>query len=219
MQGYLHPWTEKLKMREMSPEPAFGPPSEDRPSDFTGYFLCASELLTDPNFFRSTVLIAQQDLQGALGLVINRPTEGRLRDLFSGLQGNPLGDQPFSWGGPVQQDHLFVFRGENPRVPEALPGLRPLPGLVFEPLTQLFFDFLQENPETDHPPYRIFAGYAGWEGGQLDREMDQGAWYWIKGVRDDVFSPRPQDLYREILARKGPIYEIIARTGIRISEN
>ena len=190
-----------------------------RPDNLGGYFLCASEVLLDPNFFRAVVMVAQQDAQGALGLVVNRPTEGCLADLFSGLRGTNLGSKNFSWGGPVQQDHLFVFRKENPHIPEPFPGLRPVPGLVFEPLTQIFFDYLQETPEESHPEYRIFAGYSGWEAGQLSRELDEGAWYWVEGDRNTVFDPHPEVLYEGVLSRKGPLYKIIARTGIRISEN
>ena len=198
------------------------PPEGDRaarPGNFTGYFLCASELLLDPNFFRTVVMLAQQDSMGALGLVVNRPTDGCMGDLFSALRGTELGDKNFSWGGPVQQEQLFVLRREDARIPEPFPMLRPVPGLVFEPLTQIFFDFLQNTPASEHPEYRIFAGYAGWETGQLDRELDEGAWYWVDGDAPTVFSPHPQSLYEKVLSRKGPLYEIIAKTGIKISVN
>lgn len=189
------------------------------PPTLAGWHLCASEALTDPNFYRSVVFIAQHNPQGALGLILNRPTNGTLQDLFPGLRGSLLGKEGFSIGGPVQKEHLFVLRQEDARVPEPFPGLRPLPGVVFEPLTQIFFDYLRDSSPEDQPLYRIFAGYAGWSSDQLEGELEESAWYWFPGDKDDLFVPEPQNLYPQIMHRGGPVLDLIARTGHRVCLN
>lgn len=165
-------------------------------SSLTGRLLVATPALADPNFDRAVVLLLDHDEEGSLGVVLNRPTPvgvGDILETWAGLAGEP---GVVFQGGPVSLDSalgIAVIPGdEGPlgwrRVHGAigLVDLEAPPELVASSLGSL----------------RIFAGYAGWGPGQLEGELNEGAWYVVESEPGDVSSPRPEALWRSVLRRQ-----------------
>ena len=167
-----------------------------------GQLLIASPSLLDPNFKRTVILITEHNAEGAAGLVLNRPTDAEVAEVVPPLE--PLvHDGEHVWmGGPVQPNGVLVL-GEF-----ADPGDAAVP--LFG---SLGFPALDE-PEEVVPlttRRRIFAGYAGWGSGQLEDELAREDWILEAASNDDAFTEEPEELWADVLRRKGGIYELVAR--------
>lgn len=168
-----------------------------------GQLLLASPSLRDPNFLRTVVLIGVHNEEGAMGVVLNRPSTVTVGDAVPQLGAAVDEREPLFVGGPVQPTSV-VFLGEflDPSVAELLVLGRigfPAPGTGAEELAEAT------------ARRRIFAGYAGWGEGQLDAELDQGDWIADAAVPEDVFCEVPQQLWSSVLTRKGGSYALLAR--------
>src|SRR5438067_6220193 len=167
-----------------------------------GHLLIASPSLLDPNFRRTVVLVTEHSDEGAAGLVLNRPSPAPVAEIVPQLE--PLvADGAQVWvGGPVQQNAVLVL-GEFLDPDDAAV---PLFG-------SLGFPSLDE-PDDVVPlttRRRIFAGYAGWGSGQLEDELAREDWILEEAQPDDAFTEAPQELWADVLRRKGGIYELVAR--------
>jgi putative transcriptional regulator len=167
-----------------------------------GNLLIASPSLLDPNFKRTVVLITEHNEDGAAGLVINRPSPAPVSELVPQLE--PLVDDGEQvWiGGPVQTDAVLVL-GEFVDPDEAAV---PLFGSLGFPALD---DPDEVVPVTTRR--RVFAGYAGWEAGQLEGELERDDWILEPALADDAFTEAPEDLWSDVLRRKGGVYELVAR--------
>jgi putative transcriptional regulator len=144
----------------------------------TGQFLVASPHLLDPNFVKTVVLLVQHTKEGALGVVINRPIDKNVQDLWREIGGGPcLSQQPVYLGGPVPGP-LMAVHG----LAEAA-ELEILPGIYFSASKQ---NLDQLVAQTDRP-YKIFIGNAGWGAGQLENEIEEGAWLSSPATPDSLF--------------------------------
>jgi len=144
-----------------------------------GQFLVASTKLADPNFFRAVVLIVRHNEEGAMGMVINRPANLTVREVWEKVSESTCEtDECLHVGGPCPGP-LMSLHG---RVD--LADLEILSGLYFtadpENIAQLVD---QQQAEV-----RFFAGYAGWGPGQLEAEFASGAWLAVPATVEQVFS-------------------------------
>ena len=167
-----------------------------------GQLLIASPALLDPNFRRTVVLVTEHTEEGAAGLVLNRPSPTPVADAVPALE--PLADDGDAvWlGGPVQPDAVLVL-GEFLDPDDAAIPL--FGGLGFPSL---------EEPEEIVPATtrrRIYAGYAGWSAGQLEDELGRDDWILEPALNDDVFTDDPEELWRDVLRRKGGVFELVSR--------
>jgi len=167
-----------------------------------GNLLIASPSLLDPNFKRTVVLITEHNEDGAAGLVINRPSVSPVSELVPQLE--PLVDDGEQvWiGGPVQTDAVLVL-GEFVDPDEAAV---PLFGSLGFPALDDPDEVVQVTTRR-----RVFAGYAGWEAGQLEGELERDDWILEPALADDAFTEAPEDLWSDVLRRKGGVYELVAR--------
>jgi putative transcriptional regulator len=144
-----------------------------------GHFLVAAPQLGDPNFVRTVVLMVEHTDEGALGLVLNRPTARSVSDLLAEV-GGPDFDcpQPVYIGGPVPGPlmslHTDCSRAE----------VEVIPGVYLSAKKNHLDELVQENAQ----PMKIFLGHSGWGPGQLDREMQEGAWLTVAASCPAVFS-------------------------------
>ncbi len=195
----------------------------DEPHSLGGRLLISEINLTDPNFYRSVILMITHDESGAFGLVLNRKSRFTLGELLEETQGGPIGSLPVFVGGPVQQEALFVLHTDASRFSDGDDAKSPLPGVVFEPVARTTLDYLTREwgsrPEDDRPKLRIYAGYSGWGPGQLEGELKAEAWVVIDGSQEMVFHPDPSKGWAEALASKGPLYKIYLQTGFKPSMN
>jgi putative transcriptional regulator len=168
----------------------------------TGQLLVASPGLHDPNFRRTVVLVTEHNEDGAAGLVLNRPTDAEVSDVVPQLESLVDDGDLIYMGGPVQPNGVLVL-GEF---------LDPADAAV--PLFgSLGFPALDEPDEVVPltTRRRIFAGYAGWGSGQLEDELAREDWILEPAQNDDAFTETPDDLWADVLRRKGGIYELVAR--------
>jgi putative transcriptional regulator len=167
-----------------------------------GRLLVATPLLGDPNFRRSVVLIVEHEVEeGTLGIVLNRPTTIGV-------------DQVLEQWTELTTDPSVVFKG-GPVAPNSALALALVPGKD-EPVGWRALDSAPALArlgllDLDAPPgllaqaiasLRVYAGYAGWSPGQLESEIDEGAWYVVTAQPADVFAADPEQLWRQVLRRQ-----------------
>ncbi|WP_344835897.1 YqgE/AlgH family protein [Actinocorallia longicatena] len=173
-----------------------------------GRLLVATPLLEDPNFRRSVVLVVDHGQEeGTLGVVLNRPTEVEVGQILPPwadlLEGGGAAYQGVVFqGGPVALDSaLALARITGADDPVGWRGLGGIPAVARIGLVDL-----------DSPPsllkggvdrFRVFAGYSGWNAGQLRSEIEEGSWYVVPGEPSDVFGDDPDRLWQGVLRRQG----------------
>lgn len=166
-----------------------------------GRLLVAAPSLRDPNFSHTVVLLLDHGADGALGVVLNRPSDVEVRSVLPEWATRAAQPDVLFVGGPVQTEAVVGLgridvRGEQ--AVEVLPGLGPL-DLSNDPAGQ----------DAEVEAVRMFAGYAGWTAGQLESEIASGGWFVLEGSADDAFTPRPEGLWRAVLTRQGGLFQTI----------
>ncbi len=158
--------------------------------------------LEDPNFRRTVVLVLEHGSQGALGVVLNRPSNTPVDDPFPGWDRAATAPGVIFVGGPVQQSMIIALA--RPRDGAELDGSWQV--LLDEPGARLATVDLRRHPIDVAPALdkvRVFAGYAGWSPDQLESEIALGAWWVVAPEPQDPFTPEPERLWREVLRRQG----------------
>lgn len=162
-----------------------------------GTFLLASNNLRDPNFFRSVVLLLEHSTDGAMGLVINRPSAVNIRHALSITGPMNSGDAPVFLGGPVETKSMFILHN-------CMLSVAPIgksPG-IFLAGSEHSFDAVVTPPATqDIPRFRIIAGYSGWGSGQLEGELARGDWHLLPADESLILEDDPYGIYETCLRR------------------
>lgn len=172
---------------------------------WAGRLLVATPVLTDDNFSRTVVQLVQHDEEdGALGVVLNRPSETPVREVLPGWA--LLAPEPGNVfvGGPVQQSAAICLARIAPDAPDD-ESFAVVPGAPW--LATLDLDREAADPVEE---VRVFAGYAGWSVGQLEAEVEEGAWWLCDALPGDAFTPTPELLWRDVLRRQGPPLALVA---------
>jgi len=180
-------------------------------ASLAGQLLVASPSLADPNFRRTVVLIGVHNDDGAMGVILNRPSETMVAEAVPQLEAVVDSQEQVYVGGPVQPSSVVLLAEFLDPTPAALLVL----GRIGFPAGATDVDGLAES--TDRR--RVFAGYAGWSSGQLDEEIEQGDWIAHPAVPDDVFTEVPENLWAAVLERKGGSYALLARMPMDPSVN
>lgn len=158
-----------------------------------GKFLVASRQLRDPNFLQTVVLMLEHGEEGALGVVLNRPTEKSITDVWDAIDADPVENpRPLYQGGPVPGPLIGLHTSEELSEKTVLPGL----------YLSLQRHSLDELVRQDNHPYRLFTSNSGWGGGQLEGELEIGGWLTAPGTLDDVFAD-PEELWQTVTKRIG----------------
>jgi len=171
------------------------------PDSLRGQLLVASPALLDPNFVRTVVLVTEHTEEGAMGLVLNRPASVTVAEAVPHLA--PLvGDgDPVFVGGPVQPQAVLALADlEDPSDAAAI----ALAGIGFLPAD------VDPGELEGVNRARVYAGYAGWGTGQLESELEEGAWIIEPAVPEDVFATDAEGLWSAVLRRKGGTYAVLA---------
>jgi putative transcriptional regulator len=166
-----------------------------------GQLLVASPSLLDPSFRRTVVLVTEHSDEGAAGLVLNRPSEVAVEDVVPQLDWLAEPETRVYLGGPVEQNAVLVLAEFGD------PADSPVP--VFGNLGFVALD--DATVAVDVRRKRVFAGYAGWAGGQLEAELGREDWILEEARPDDVFGDEPDSLWAAVLRRKGGVYALVAR--------
>jgi len=158
-----------------------------------GKLLVSSPALVDPNFRKTVVLIAHHDDDGAMGLVLSRPSDVAAAEAVPTLLGIDGAEDPVFVGGPVQPE-AFMVLAEFDDISKAAAPI--MDGVGFMPADAEVDDLTIRR-------LRLFAGYSGWGGGQLELELDEDSWIVVDALPEDAFAEDPDELWRTVLHRKG----------------
>lgn len=163
-----------------------------------GTLLVAGVGLSDGVFDGTVVLLLDADENGTVGVVINRLSDIDLDRALPDWAHLVSAPRALFDGGPVsQQGAICVARPLDPD--EDPPGWRPLFGRV----GLLNLETPVQIAEGAYRELRVFAGYAGWDAGQLEAELTAGMWYPVSSHEQDAFDPDPPTLWRRVLRRQG----------------
>jgi len=170
-----------------------------------GQLLVATPALQDPNFERTVVLLVGNEPSGSLGVVLNRATEVPVAEVLGDW--SLLAQEPavLFEGGPVQPEAAIALGWM--RSDQGVPAsFKPFSGRLGtldlgadpEPLVQRLDGM------------RVFAGYSSWGPGQLNDEIDDGAWMVFDSLPSDPFASRPEDLWSMVWRRQGGLLAAVA---------
>ena len=167
--------------------------------------------MLDPNFARAVVLLGEHSEEGAMGVVLNRPSDATVAEAVPGL-------------AELVDEAARVYVG-GPVAPQAVTALAEFDD-PDEAATIVFGDIGFARGDGDIALLaagvrraRVFAGYAGWAGGQLEAELEREDWIVAAPQPDDVFSDEGLALWSSVLRRKGGRYSLVARMPIDPSVN
>ncbi len=174
-------------------------------SELKGRLLVATPNLGDPNFERTVVLVLEHGDEGALGVVLNRPSELDLAEPLPEWARAAAHPPVVFIGGPVAPSAAVCLARLGPR--GAAEGWQPLPGARGPsgdagPVGTLDLDSDPDEAIPRLDEIRVFAGYAGWGAEQLAAEIEEGSWYVVPGLPDDVFLPDTSGLWRQVMRRQ-----------------
>jgi putative transcriptional regulator len=166
---------------------------DDVMDSLRGHFLVGSPYLSDPNFFRSVVLMIQHDEGGALGLVLTRPTDRSVADVWEMVTGEASAcERAIYLGGPVAGPLMALH--VHPEFAEA----DVVPGVYFS--TQK--DAIEQIVADEDQPWLLFSGYSGWGAGQLENELKVGGWLTVPAHAEDVFH-EGDELWERLVSKIG----------------
>jgi len=169
-----------------------------------GQLVVATPQLADPSFARTVVLLLQADEDdGALGLVLNRATGTGVLEVLPDWAALSAEPAVVFTGGPVQPQAAVCLgrrRVGGPNV-AAYAELEGVPG---GSVGTVDLDAPPELLAQAVTSVRLFAGYAGWSPGQLEAEVEEGAWWVLDALPADAFDPEPEQLWARVLRRQGP---------------
>lgn len=157
-----------------------------------GRLLISKPVLHDPNFDGTITLLLEHGPEGALGLILNRPSQLTIADAFPLWASASAEPGVVFSGGPVERNAMIVLGTSSTEAGPLSLGMHSID--------------LDEGspPRADGVDrIRVFAGYAGWGVSQLESELAQDAWWTAEATPDDVFCPHPEELWPSILRREG----------------
>jgi len=173
-------------------------------ASLAGRLLVAGPRLVDPNFFRTVVFVCRHDDEGALGLVLNRPTGIPVAEALPGWVEVLAPPNVVFLGGPVQPDMAVALALLLPERAGRADSEAWTP--IDDRLGLLNLSAPPADEVAALESLRVFAGYAGWAAGQLDFEVSSGDWWVLPADGEDPFTAAPGGLWRRVLHRQpGPV--------------
>ena len=168
----------------------------------TGKFLVASPHLKDPNFARTVVLMLRHSDDGALGVVLNRPGDKTVSEVWDLIDADACDcDDDMYLGGPVPGPLIAIHDQPDLADEEVLPGVYI--SMQRDPIDQLV--------RTPHAEFRLFTGHSGWGGGQLEGALELGGWLIGPASSEEIFGDI-ESLWRQVCRKIG---RSIAAPGIK----
>ena len=178
------------------------------PVNFTNQFLIAMPSLREGTFAGTVVYLCEHTDKGALGLVINKPIDIKLKNLFEkvdlSLDRPELAESPVDFGGPVQTERGFVLHesldgdaGEGGHYNSSL----RIPGGLEMTTSKDVLEALSNG--AGPKKVLVTLGYSGWGAGQLEDEMSRNGWINVGAERDIIFDTPVEQRYDKALSLLG----------------
>lgn len=174
-------------------------PQENAPN-MSGSLLVASPALLDPNFNKAVILLsAHSDTDGALGVVVNRPSGHTLGEMDDNFCDSPLAQVPVYHGGPVSTDQMILTAWHT--------GVDTGVFKLYFGITQeKALEIMETQPELE---LRGYLGYAGWSGGQLEEELNQDAWLVTEVDIEALRDYREEKMWKHLLIQIKPEFGLL----------
>ena len=186
-----HPLSPKASVLKVGKHPHGDPAG--RPRLGKGIFLVANRKLVDPNFRRSVVLLVAHGDDGAMGVVVNRPTPLTLSAVLPDIAELAERSDPLYLGGPVATSQItLLLRAAKP--PENAQHV--FRDVYFSGSLTTLMQHVRDEQIAD--TMQAYAGYAGWAAGQLEGEVERGDWSLVEADAELLFSSSPEDMWREL---------------------
>lgn len=163
-------------------------------SDLTGHLLVAVPEMDDPNFSRTVVLLVRHSPEeGAMGVILNRPLNLSMQEVWQNVSTKPLEtQQPANWGGPVQSPLVVLHRQMS------YADLTVIPDLYVTTKREHVESLIQQSLT----PFRFYLGYSGWGQGQLEQESEDGGWFILPPDSEIVFAD-PYEMWKHCCSQVG----------------
>ena len=173
--------------------------------DLTNQFLIAMPGMADETFAGTVVYMCEHNEKGALGLVINKPIDIKLRNLFEkvdlDLRQADLAEQPVFFGGPVQTERGFVLHDKLTEDKASYNSTLSIPGGLAMTTSK---DVLEAMAEGSGPKrVLITLGFSGWQAGQLEDELGRNGWLTVGADPAVIFDTPIEARYHRALSLLG----------------
>lgn len=171
-----------------------------------GRLLVATPMIADANFERTVVALLDHGDEGSLGLVLNRPSDTTVVDPLPEWDRFAVHPAVVFLGGPVQQERAIALArpsaGHRTGDPDGAGVLDDAFDAVVGDIGTLDLHVDPDRVGAAIDQVRVFSGYAGWGPGQLEGELEAGAWWVVDARPDDLLCEAPEQLWRGVLARQ-----------------
>ena len=173
--------------------------------DFTNQFLIAMPGMADETFAGTVVYLCEHNEQGALGLVINKPIDIKLRNLFEKVElklgQEALADQPVYFGGPVQTERGFVLHEKLGDGDSHYNSTLSVPGGLAMTTSKDVLEAMADGAG----PRRVLVtlGYSGWQAGQLEDEIGRNGWLTVDADPTVIFDTPIEQRYDRAVSLLG----------------
>jgi putative transcriptional regulator len=160
-----------------------------------GRLLVATPPLADPNFDRTVILLLEQGDEGALGIVLNRPSDKGLDQALPDWNRFASAPAVVFVGGPVAPEAVIALARGQPRASDGWVS-------VLDDLGSVDIGRDPDSTVAEVHALRVFVGYSGWAPGQLEDELAKGAWFVVEALPSDPFASDPSALWSDVLRRQ-----------------
>ena len=162
-----------------------------------GKLLVASRKAPDPIFAETVILLVRYENDGTVGLAINRRTKVPVSLALEGLNGSKQRSEPVYSGGPVEPKGVLALVRAN-TMPE---GADHVIGKVYLVSSKALLEKSLAGKAGPNE-LRVYLGYSGWGGGQLESEVKRGFWSIVPGTADRAFDPDPDSLWSRLIGKE-----------------
>jgi putative transcriptional regulator len=170
--------------------------AENKLSPRAGRLLIAEPFLHDGFFKRAVVLLAEHSEKGSVGFILNKPLDVLVHEAVPDF---PHYHSLTLFGGPVQRDQLYYIHTLGDKIEGSAPIAKDLWWLGdFEQIKELI-----AKKEIRPDQLRFFIGYAGWEAGQLDKELEEKSWFVSHPDKELIFSHAPDEMWASAVKNMG----------------
>ncbi|MDQ3111351.1 MAG: YqgE/AlgH family protein [Bacteroidota bacterium] len=177
--------------------------AENKLKPAAGRLLIAEPFLHDDYFRRAVVLIAEHNEKGTVGFILNKPLEISVQEAVPEF---PKYDHLSFFGGPVQRDQLYFIHTAGEKIKDSFPIGNGIYWLGdFDKVKSLV-----EKKEITNNDIRFFIGYAGWEPGQLDKELESKSWFVSKPDNEIIFNVDPEKMWTAAVKKMGNAFAPMA---------
>ncbi len=163
------------------------------------FLLVANKRLNDSRFKESVLLMTKYGADGAMGVMINRPTDIPLATALPHIEKLAESRDNLFFGGPVSRQTLIVLF-QSDEEPKAEGAVRVFGNVYFS----MSNETLAEVFARKRPVFKIYSGYAGWAPGQLEREIDRGDWLFGKAAGFVIFEKEPTHIWPDLTGHPRP---------------